>query len=796
MKLLREGRSFSGHERNCVFLNCRSPRFANVSAITGLDFPDDGRALAAVDWDHDGDLDLWFHNRTGPRLRFMRNQTISQREPDNEHFLALRLQGTASNRDAIGARVEVVLKDENSELEVQSSEIATRDSPPATRHFPLIQTLYAGDAYLSQSSKSLHFGIGGRAEIKSVLVRWPHGEVEQFTDMRADRRYLLVEGSGTARESGEPRQTMKLTAATQMSHQSSPAARTILSHRLPMPIMQSATLEGADPQTIELGGRPRLISFWASWCNSCVAELQEFAEHEQQLRRDGLDILALSVDGLDLDHPTQTTDADRILKKLNFPFQAGVATREMLDKLEVVQRIVLNRQSPFAVPTSLLLDSAGHLAAIYRGPVAIDVLRADIGHLASSRDERRDLAVPFPGRWNSEPRNLLLRPVADVFKQHGHLEDYERYLEMEIELKDKARQSASSDEERKQIDEQYAVMHFNLARTLHAEGQTRQAIDHYRQGLDAKPDDALAHYFLGRALSSNQEVKAAIEQLQHALQIDPQITAAHIHLGKILRSQGQTDKAIDHYRQALADKPDSVEAHFHLGVALAKRDERDAAIDHFQQAVTIQPDHVEARINLGAIFASQHQWDTAIQHLRQAVQLRPDNVQAGMNLGGALGSKGDFAGAADEFRRIVAIRPNVAQAQARLAHALLELGDAAQAAVHFETAIEQNPADGSSMLRLAWLWATNPADEVRNGVRAVELAERLNKASGEKDPTVLDVLAAAFAERGDFDAAARAAGQALEHVGPDQEAQSDAIRQRLERYQQGLPYRDVRRDRP
>ena len=103
-RMVREGRSWSGRERNCSFLNTGSERFATVSAISGLDFPDDARAIGLVDWDQDGDQDLWVSNRNAPRLRFLRNDT-----PSGSHFLGLRLQGdgTTTNRDAIGARVEV-----------------------------------------------------------------------------------------------------------------------------------------------------------------------------------------------------------------------------------------------------------------------------------------------------------------------------------------------------------------------------------------------------------------------------------------------------------------------------------------------------------------------------------------------------------------------------------------------------------------------------------------------------------------------------------------------------------------
>ena len=104
-RMIEQGRSFSGRERHCVFLNTGEQRFANVSAVTGLDFADDGRAVVAVDWDQDGDLDLWISNRNAPRLRLLRNDS-----PVGNRFLTLKLQGdgTSVSRDAIGTRIELV----------------------------------------------------------------------------------------------------------------------------------------------------------------------------------------------------------------------------------------------------------------------------------------------------------------------------------------------------------------------------------------------------------------------------------------------------------------------------------------------------------------------------------------------------------------------------------------------------------------------------------------------------------------------------------------------------------------
>ena len=70
-------------------------RFADISATSGLDFPDDGRAVGSLDWDLDGDLDVWVTNRNAPRLRLMRNDTEHQND-----YVAFRLvgNGTTVNR--------------------------------------------------------------------------------------------------------------------------------------------------------------------------------------------------------------------------------------------------------------------------------------------------------------------------------------------------------------------------------------------------------------------------------------------------------------------------------------------------------------------------------------------------------------------------------------------------------------------------------------------------------------------------------------------------------------------------
>jgi tetratricopeptide (TPR) repeat protein len=157
---IREDYSWSGNERNLFYVR-RGGRYYDFSGVSGLDFAEDGRAFAVTDLDGDGNLDIVLKSRLGPQVRVLRNQCGTGR-----NVVALRLRGVKSNRDAIGARVEVNGK---------------------------VQYVGAGSGYLSQHTKTLYFAVGDAAAGK-VLVTWPSGTVQEFPELRAGQRHDVIEG--------------------------------------------------------------------------------------------------------------------------------------------------------------------------------------------------------------------------------------------------------------------------------------------------------------------------------------------------------------------------------------------------------------------------------------------------------------------------------------------------------------------------------------------------------------------------------------------------------------------------
>jgi hypothetical protein len=151
-----------------LFRNLGQGKFEDVAATAGADFDRArvGRGAAYADIDNDGDLDLLITTNAGPALLF-------RNDGGTNHSLRVKLVGTKSNRDGIGAVVRVTNASDQQ-----------------------WQMMRSGSSYLSQSELVLTFGLGPLAKPSAIEVQWPSGHTDKLTNVAADETVTVEEGKG------------------------------------------------------------------------------------------------------------------------------------------------------------------------------------------------------------------------------------------------------------------------------------------------------------------------------------------------------------------------------------------------------------------------------------------------------------------------------------------------------------------------------------------------------------------------------------------------------------------------
>lgn len=572
--MIARGASFSGRERNCVFANMGDGTFVDMSAGSGLDLPDDTRAVARVDVDRDGDLDLWVTCRSGPMLRLLRNDQAS-----GNTFVQLALAGTRCNTHGIGARVE---------LDVEQDGVVRTQ----------VHAVSAGEGFLAQSSRIAHFGLAAGARIDALRVLWPGGEWEEFAGVEAGARWTLTQGSGQAARVALAAAPAPLAASRLPGSAPTDGGRVVLASTLPLPAISYTGADGAAVAR-EPSGRPLVLNLWGSWCAPCLSELKEWSAHAEQLA--GVDVLALSLD--ELPGADGSADAARArMDALGFPFEWGLATPDLVTQLQRVHDTLFARRIPLPLPTTFVLNGQGELSVVRRGTTSVDDLLADLATFELDGAARRDAAVPFAGRWHQGLRAHRLTALARGWIEDGQLDAAADYLARHINrLRGEAafpRVAAEVGtrllaEERAaealvffglalQARPTFAKAHFNAAIACEQLGDDGQALQHYRSALEQRPKYWQANYNLALLLRIAGDVDGARAQLEQAHAVNAAFAGSAAELASLELVEGRPVVALEWARRAHATDP----AHARLlAEVCAANGLYDEAIEHAEVAL-------------------------------------------------------------------------------------------------------------------------------------------------------------------------------------------------------------------
>ena len=342
-----------------------------------------------------------------------------------------------------------------------------------------------------------------------------------------------------------------------------------------------------------------------------------------------------------------------------------------------------------------------------------------------------------------------------------------------------------------QIDPNYAEAPNNLGAALAAEGRFDEAIENYRKAIQISPNYADALNNLGMALAARGQFDDAIENYRKAIQISPNYADALDNLGAALTVKGRFDEALGYYRQALAIDPNLAGAQNNLGILLAKQGQITEAIEHYQKAIELNPARAEFYNNLGNLLATQGRPAEAIRQFQKALAVEPDYTKAHYNLANIFFVQGRWDEAIKHYQQALKQMPDSVHAHYQLGLALQSRGRFAEAVAQLQKVLELDPKHIPAQNNLAWLLATCPDGSLRDGKKAVALAQQAVQLSGGKSPEILDTLAAAYAEAGRFPEAVATARRALDlSIAQNNKSLAEVLQNQLKLFESHSPYHE------
>jgi tetratricopeptide (TPR) repeat protein len=258
-----------------------------------------------------------------------------------------------------------------------------------------------------------------------------------------------------------------------------------------------------------------------------------------------------------------------------------------------------------------------------------------------------------------------------------------------------------------------------------AAGELDAAIQGFQQALKSDPNNNATRLNLASTLIQKGDLAAARQVLEEALRYDESNSSAHYNLGLILDQAGQRDLALRHLQRATEVAPDFVDAHLNYGLLLQESGRLPEAEQQYSMAAQLDPTDAELRFRHASVLLQLHRLPQAIDELELALDVQPDSVDGHLLMARAQGISGAFSASADSFGQVLELDPSNQEALFARALALLLSDRYREAQDHLQTSLRLQPRNLALKHTLARLLATCPEDSIRDGDRALQLAEEV-----------------------------------------------------------------------
>lgn len=292
--------------------------------------------------------------------------------------------------------------------------------------------------------------------------------------------------------------------------------------------------------------------------------------------------------------------------------------------------------------------------------------------------------------------------------------------------------------------------------------RSEEALKLLSKTIEAKPSEGL--YRLRAILYRMEgEEEKALKDLNKALAMQPQDPVSLLQRAEIALANGDAQAAKRDLRAAteIAPQVANTDQAIFVRCLIAIEEERMAdAINDMKLLVSRAPNDTMRQLQLANLYLQDERPRQAIDTLTEILQREPDNASV-------LRSRGD---------------------------ALLAVGEHRKAIEDYERALnalkEDAPERAGVLNNLAWVLATSPEEPIRDGQRAVELAQKAAELTDHQEAHILSTLAAAHAEAGDFEKAIHWSEKTVELARKEKHAQLEQLEEELESYRKGEPWRE------